>query len=55
MDADVEVNATISGEQIAKTLEYLRKNGLSAERAETVLQEIGFMLLGADLLPEGMV
>lgn len=55
MDAEIEVNAAISGEQIAKALKYLRENGVNAERAETVLQGLGLMLLDADLLPDGMV
>lgn len=55
MYADIEVNTIISGEQIAKALGYLRETGISAERAETVLQELGLMLLDEDLLPDGMV
>lgn len=55
MDTEIEVNATVSGEQIGRAMECLRKNGIAEQRVETVLQELGLILLDVDFLPDGMV
>jgi len=49
---NIEINTTITFDNLLNTIKVLTDNGIEADEATTVLQAIGYTLLDTELFPE---